>query len=123
MKEFGYLVRDRRREKKLKAAQLAEQVGVTPSWISKLETGKAVHYPSPEEVHRLGKALDLPDAFMLAAMGYLRTTEEQKRYEEFIHKIANDIVRMDPILQERVFAFINSLTEDQKVQPRALSKK
>lgn len=52
---FGHKLRDRRQSQGFTQAELAEQVGVEPSTVSKWETGK--DFPSQEYIKSLTKAL------------------------------------------------------------------
>jgi transcriptional regulator with XRE-family HTH domain len=47
-----------RQEMGLDARELAEQIGVTPSWVSKIERGRG--RPKPSLAKRIAKALGKP---------------------------------------------------------------
>src|SRR5258705_2958691 len=63
------LVRINRERLHLTQTELAEQVGVSRSAISELEAGR-IEQPRAAVFARLGKALGLPAAALLAAAGY-----------------------------------------------------
>ncbi len=63
------LVRANRERLHLTQGELAEQVGVSRSAISELEAGR-IAQPRAAVFARLGKALGLPAAALLAAAGY-----------------------------------------------------
>jgi transcriptional regulator with XRE-family HTH domain len=63
------LVRTSRERLRLTQGELAEQVGVSRSAISELEAGR-IEQPRAAVFARLGKALGLPAAALLAAAGY-----------------------------------------------------
>jgi transcriptional regulator with XRE-family HTH domain len=63
------LVRANRQRLHLTQGELAEQVGVSRSAISELEAGR-IEQPRAAVFARLGKALGLPAAALLAAAGY-----------------------------------------------------
>jgi transcriptional regulator with XRE-family HTH domain len=63
------LVRANRERLRLTQGELAEQVGVSRSAISELEAGR-IEQPRAAVFARLGKALGLPAAALLAAAGY-----------------------------------------------------
>src|SRR5258705_868718 len=63
------LVRANRERLHLTQTELAEQVGVSRSAISELEAGR-IEQPRAAVFARLGKALGLPAAALLAAAGY-----------------------------------------------------
>ncbi|MDP9251878.1 MAG: helix-turn-helix domain-containing protein [Chloroflexota bacterium] len=63
------LVRANRERLHLTQGQLAEQVGVSRSAISELEAGR-IEQPRAAVFARLGKALGIPAAALLAAAGY-----------------------------------------------------
>ncbi|HEV8228487.1 MAG TPA: helix-turn-helix transcriptional regulator [Candidatus Limnocylindria bacterium] len=66
---LGLLVRTNRERLRLTQQQLAERVGVSRSAISELEAGR-IEQPRAAVFARLGKALGLPAAALLAAAGY-----------------------------------------------------
>ncbi len=63
------LVRANRERLHLTQGELAEQVGVSRSAISELEAGR-IEQPRAAVFARLGKALGIPAAALLAAAGY-----------------------------------------------------
>ncbi len=63
------LVRANRERLRLTQGELAEQVGVSRSAISELEAGR-IKQPRAAVFARLGKALGVPAAALLAAAGY-----------------------------------------------------
>ena len=66
---LGRLVRVNRERLHLTQGELAEQVGVSRSAISELEAGR-IEQPRAAVFSRLGKALGVPAAALLAAAGY-----------------------------------------------------
>jgi transcriptional regulator with XRE-family HTH domain len=66
---LGRLVRVNRERLHLTQGELAAQVGVSRSAISELEAGR-IEQPRAAVFARLGKALGLPAAALLAAAGY-----------------------------------------------------
>jgi len=66
---LGLLVRTNRERLHLTQGELAAQVGVSRSAISELEAGR-IEQPRAAVFARLGKALGLPAAALLAAAGY-----------------------------------------------------
>lgn len=89
MQDLGAYVRSARQAKGIKASELAQMVGQVPSWVSKLETGKAVNYPSPEEIKALSEALDVSPAKLLAQAGYFWTDRQLDEYEEALRDISS----------------------------------
>jgi transcriptional regulator with XRE-family HTH domain len=71
---LGRLVRANRERLRLTQGELAEQVGVSRSTISELEAGR-IKEPRATSFARLGKALGLPAAVLLAAAGYPAESE------------------------------------------------
>ena len=66
---LGRLVRANRERLRLTQGELAEQVGVSRSAISELEAGR-IEQPRAAVFARLGRALGVPAAALLAAAGY-----------------------------------------------------
>ncbi|HEV8230133.1 MAG TPA: helix-turn-helix transcriptional regulator [Candidatus Limnocylindria bacterium] len=66
---LALLVRTNRQRLHLTQGELAERVGVSRSAISELEAGR-IEQPRAAVFARLGKALGLPAAALLAAAGY-----------------------------------------------------
>ena len=66
---LGRLVRANRERLHLTQGELAEQIGVSRSAISELEAGR-IEQPRAAVFARLGKALGVPAAALLAAAGY-----------------------------------------------------
>lgn len=66
---LGRLVRAQRERLRLTQRELAEEVGVSRSAISELEAGR-IEQPRATVFARLGKALGIPAAVLLAAAGY-----------------------------------------------------
>jgi transcriptional regulator with XRE-family HTH domain len=66
---LGILVRSSRERLHLTQSELAEKVGVSRSAISELEAGR-IEQPRAAVFARLGRALGLPAAALLAAAGY-----------------------------------------------------
>jgi transcriptional regulator with XRE-family HTH domain len=66
---LGILVRSSRERLHLTQNELAQKVGVSRSAISELEAGR-IEQPRAAVFARLGKALGLPAAALLAAAGY-----------------------------------------------------
>ncbi len=66
---LGRLVRTQRERLRLTQNELALQVGVSRSAISELEAGR-IEQPRATVFARLGKALGIPAAALLAAAGY-----------------------------------------------------
>ena len=70
--EFGALLRERREKlrkdyRRFSLRQVAERIGVEPSYLSKVERGEAAP-PSEETILRLASELDLdPDALLALA--------------------------------------------------------
>lgn len=71
---LGRLVRANRERLYLTQGQLAERVGVSRSTISELEAGR-IKQPRAAVFARLGKALGVPAAVLLAAAGYPAESE------------------------------------------------
>jgi len=66
---LGRLVREQRAKLHLTQSELAQKVGVSRSAISELEAGR-IEQPRAAVFARLGKALGVPAAALLAAAGY-----------------------------------------------------
>jgi transcriptional regulator with XRE-family HTH domain len=66
---LGHLVREQRSRLRLTQSELARKVGVSRSAISELEAGR-IAQPRATVFARLGAALGLPAAALLAAAGY-----------------------------------------------------
>ena len=71
---LGILVRSSRERLHLTQSELAEKVGVSRSAISELEAGR-IEQPRAAVFARLGKALGVPAAALLAAAGYPAESE------------------------------------------------
>lgn len=75
--ELRALVRARRRELGLTQEGLAEQVGMSVAWVTKIENGRFV--PSPDAIRRLAAATGLPAARLIAAGGLAQDRLEAER--------------------------------------------
>lgn len=71
---LGHLVRANRQRLQLTQGELAERVGVSRSTISELEADR-IKQPRAAVFARLGKALGVPAAVLLAAAGYPAESE------------------------------------------------
>ncbi len=65
---FGEYLRKRRQEKKLGLRQIARQIDVSPSYISRLESGDEMNPPSEAVIEKLAEVIDEDkDALMMMA--------------------------------------------------------
>jgi len=68
-KQLGEVIRERRHAKGLSLERLADQIGMTHSSISRIETGK-FEAPRPDKLGQLAAALDVPYEELFALAGY-----------------------------------------------------
>lgn len=68
-RNFGSVVKNRRKQLELTQMVLATNAGISQSYLSKIETGKATS-PAIEAVVNLATALDLNSQFLLETAGY-----------------------------------------------------
>lgn len=68
---FGQLIRETRQDRGFEQQELANRIGVSKSVMSYIETARTKAMPEPELLEQLEKALSLPRARMLEALGYL----------------------------------------------------
>jgi transcriptional regulator with XRE-family HTH domain len=57
--EFGNKLRNLRKERGMTLRILAEQVGVSFTYLSKIENGRVPYTPAPETIRSLANALDV----------------------------------------------------------------
>jgi len=70
MDDFGALVRTAREQRRMRSYDLAYALGLTPSWVSKLERGDLTHPPAPTVLAGLSRCLGLSQVEMLEEIGY-----------------------------------------------------
>jgi len=71
MDALGTIVRRARLAKGLLGWQLAAAIGKNASFVTKLEHGEVKEVPPPRVLHALAEALDLSEADLLVAIGYV----------------------------------------------------
>jgi transcriptional regulator with XRE-family HTH domain len=62
---FGGEIRRLREQKKLRLADVAAQVGVDQTYLSKVENDRLPHTPSPKVIHRLAEVLEADELYLL----------------------------------------------------------
>ena len=62
---FGQTLRVLRTTAKLSLRELSRQIGVSPAYLSQVETGK-IAPPSPERIRAIESALGVPDCYLLS---------------------------------------------------------
>lgn len=70
MSEFGKLIRETREMRAIDLSDLAHDLGIATSTLSKLETGGQAKTPAPEFLKKLRCQLGLSIPEMLSAIGY-----------------------------------------------------
>jgi transcriptional regulator with XRE-family HTH domain len=70
MATLGETIRKARERKKLSVLELALQIGVAQSTVSRLENDEYATAPKPEIVKNLSKALDVPEWKLVRDAGY-----------------------------------------------------
>jgi transcriptional regulator with XRE-family HTH domain len=70
-RDFGQLIRLARKSHALTQRELAGRVGVDVSYVSKMETGRLDHTPSPQTIGTLAAVLQLDDIHLLEVAGKL----------------------------------------------------
>ena len=58
-KSFGSVLRARREEKGFTLRKFAEKVGVSPTYLSLIETGQAPQQPTVDRIKRMAELLDV----------------------------------------------------------------
>lgn len=79
---LGDLVKERREALKLTQRALAEEVGVSATYIYNIEKGKN-DIPSPNVMGALAQALGIAEEVLLEAVGFLKGRAEQVRQTWF----------------------------------------
>src|ERR1700674_5444450 len=70
---FGTQLRGLRKTANLTQESVAERAGITPSYISKLETGHLAHTPSISTLRRLAAGLGVDELDLISAANKLGT--------------------------------------------------
>lgn len=70
VQQLAALIRDRRTQAGMSAAELSRRAGVTTSTITRLEAGR-IPAPRPDTLKALAGALDIPASDLLASVDYL----------------------------------------------------
>jgi len=82
-KTFGQIIRQARKDKGFSQRELAKQIGVNYTYLSKLENDHAGTPPSEDVIHKLALHLHLNAKELIYLAG--RMTEDDARYfEEFL---------------------------------------
>lgn len=75
MSSLGEIIREARKKKGLTTTEVAEMVGVSQGYISHLENNRKKN-PSPENLAKLSKVLDIPLLELMGRAGYIKTLGE-----------------------------------------------
>jgi transcriptional regulator with XRE-family HTH domain len=102
-KEIGERIKSRRKELKLSLRQLGDQSGVSASFLSDIETGKA--FPSMEKSAEIAAALNVPISWLFGE------TELQDSDDVLMNNIEKNGIIYDIFLSKHVFP--NGLTYEQ----------
>lgn len=79
MTEFGKQIRYLRKEKMLTQRELANFLGVTPTYISKIENNNFEVLPSDEVIANLAKYLEVEENYLFELSGKIDTKTLQDR--------------------------------------------
>lgn len=69
----GGYIRDKRKEKKLTLKQLANDIGLSYTYLSQIELGD--RNASPEILEKIAKALDVPHRFLMEKAGHAKESD------------------------------------------------
>ena len=69
MSKYGEFLKAARNAKGLTLRDVEKETGISNSYLSQLESGK-VKQPSPINLHKLGKAYDIPYEVLMEKAGY-----------------------------------------------------
>lgn len=85
--KFGETIRQLRKKSRLTQRQLAEQVGVDYTYISKIENDRLDHTPSIKTIRKLAEALDADELELMerankipAVLGPIAENEDARRF-------------------------------------------
>lgn len=78
LKEFGQMVKAIRKQRKMSQTEFGEVVGLSPSYISKIEKAKAK--PTLEAIEQIAKKLDINIKIFLITNGTVRYKMNERRY-------------------------------------------
>jgi len=65
MPTFGSEIRRLRKHKKLRLVDVAAQVGIDQTYLSKIENDRLPHTPSPKVIHGLAEALEADGLYLM----------------------------------------------------------
>lgn len=93
--KFGEKIRQLRKRSRLTQRQLAEQVGVDYTYISKIENDRLDHTPSVKTIRKMAEALNADELELMerankipAVLGPIAENEDARR---FFHRAAETI--------------------------------
>lgn len=78
---FGNIVRNIRKDKKLSLKEVAENGGLSHPYLSQIENNKR-NAPKPDMVKKLAKGLNVPYVFLLSKAGYLDEQVDSETMEK-----------------------------------------
>jgi HTH-type transcriptional regulator, competence development regulator len=105
--ELGSYLQKIRKEKKKTLVQLANDTGLSHSYLSQVENGKKLN-PSMESLMRIAKALDLNQNDLLSKSGHLKQLEEEANAVKYQVKF-DDYLKEE---EENHLKMINSFCKD-----------
>jgi DNA modification methylase/transcriptional regulator with XRE-family HTH domain len=121
----GQVVKERRQQRGFSLAQLAEQLGVSKSLLSMVESGKRAM--PDEQLPILARLLDLPDELLRVAVGRLPPDVERRLPEQAfvvttaVRQAAEDrAVRFPTALSQRMRRRLTTTTATPQVPDRAI---
>ncbi len=79
-KTFGSVLRARREKKGFTLRKFAEKVGVSPTYLSLVETGQAPHQPTVDRIKRMAELLDVDADEWIQLAG--RVSDELEKMNE-----------------------------------------
>lgn len=106
----GLLIKEKRLEKKMSQATLAEKVGVNVATVSRWETGNIANMKR-NHVAKLSEVLNIPIADL---MGWSDDKKEEiPEEDEMYYEIAKRITGMDIKKQRHLMRYIEMLMEEE----------
>ena len=104
----GLLIKEKRLEKKMSQATLAEKIGVNVATVSRWETGNIANMKR-NHVAKLSEVLNIPIADL---MGWNESKEEKPEESKLYNEIAEKVFGMDVKKQKHLMRYIEMLMEE-----------
>lgn len=112
---LGTLIRDRRKQARLKQIELAERLGVTRETVSALENGR-IDQPTVETINKLASILPVSTVEIVKAMGIV--LDEQTRFTSVVIGIENRVARLQEEMQRELESLRHLRDEQSGTQHR-----